>query len=48
MLTIGVAVAGNRHRWSLGLRQLGGAADSAYAQAPVKRLAWGEWRLALF
>jgi len=30
------------------LRQLGGAVDSAYARAPIRRLLWAEWRLAMF
>jgi len=46
--TLGAVYEGNRQRYSGGLRQLGGAADSAYARAPVKRVAWVEWRLALF
>ncbi|MDD5249583.1 MAG: hypothetical protein PHY45_11390 [Rhodocyclaceae bacterium] len=48
VLTIGASIEGNRLRTSFGLRQAGGAADSAYAQAPVRRAAWVEWRLALF
>jgi hypothetical protein len=48
VLTVGASVEGNRSRTSFGLRQAGGAADSAYAQAPVKRAVWVEWRLALF
>jgi len=46
--TLGAAYDGNRQRFSGGLRQAGGAADSAYARAPLRRLAWIEWRLALF
>lgn len=46
--TVGASYEGNRQRVSLGLRRLGGAADSAYAQAPIRRLLWAEWRLAIF
>ena len=46
--TVGASIEGNRQRTAFGLRQLGGAADSAYAQAPVKRMAWVEWRIAMF
>jgi hypothetical protein len=48
VLTLGASWEGNRQRVSLGVRQLGGAADSAYARAPIRRLLWAEWRLALF
>jgi len=48
VLTLGAAYEGNRQRVAGGLRQLGGAADSAYARAPLKRVAWIEWRIALF
>jgi hypothetical protein len=47
-LTIGASFEGNRQRLGFGIRQLGGAADSAYARAPFRRMAWLEWRLALF
>lgn len=46
--TIGGDWVGDRNRFSLGLRQLGGNARSAYAQAPIRRVLWAEWRLALF
>lgn len=46
--TLGASHEGNRQRLALGLRQAGGAADAAYAQAPTKRVLWAEWRLALF
>lgn len=46
--TVGASYEGNRQRVSLGLRRLGGAADSAYARAPIRRLLWAEWRLAIF
>lgn len=46
--TVGASWQGNRNRLTLGLRQFGGAADSAYARAPGKRMIWAEWRLALF
>jgi len=46
--TAGASLEGNRQRVSFGLRQLGGAAASAYAQAPIRRLLWAEWRLAMF
>lgn len=46
--TLGASYEGNRQRLSLGLRRAGGAAGSAYAQAPVKRALWAEWRMALF
>lgn len=36
---------GDRQSLSGGLRVFGGRADSAYAQAPLARLAWLEWRL---
>ena len=46
--TVGAVVDGNRQRWTFGIRQFGGGAESAYAQAPQKRLFWLEWRLAAF
>lgn len=46
--TIGGDWTGDRNRFSLGVRQLGGRADSAYARAPLRRVIWAEWRLALF
>lgn len=46
--TVGASYEGNRQRVSLGLRRLGGAADSAYARAPIRHLLWAEWRLAIF
>jgi hypothetical protein len=46
--TVGASWEGNRQRFTLGLRQTGGRAGSAYAQAPVWRTLWAEWRLALF
>ncbi len=48
VFTLGAAYEGNRQRVSFGLRQLGGAADSAYARAPIRRLLWADWRLAMF
>lgn len=48
VVTIGASVEGNRQRLTIGLRALGGAAGSAYARAPQKRLAWLEWRWAMF
>jgi len=48
VVTLGASYAGNRQRFTMGLRQTGGAADSAYAQAPIKRAVWAEWRIALF
>ena len=47
VLTASLAWEGSRQRVSGGLRLLGGAAESAYAQAPSKRMAFFEWRLAL-
>ena len=46
--TVGASWQGNRNRFTLGLRQYSGRADSAYARAPIKRVIWAEWRLALF
>lgn len=46
-VTTSLEYQGDRQRISFGLRFLGGAADSAYAQAPAKRMAYFEWRLAL-
>lgn len=48
VITVGASLEGNRQRGSIGLRQFGGAADSAYARAPFKRMVWVEWRLAAF
>ncbi|HTY02933.1 MAG TPA: hypothetical protein VMC81_04305 [Rhodocyclaceae bacterium] len=48
VLTLGAVWEGNRQRLSLGARQFGGAAGSAYAQAPIRRIFWAEWRLAIF
>lgn len=48
VLTLGISHEGDRQRISLGFRQLGGKSDSAYAQSPLHRLAWIEWRWALF
>lgn len=47
VLTAGVTWLGDRHSLAAGVRQLGGAADSAYAQAPIRRLAYFQWTLAL-
>jgi hypothetical protein len=46
--TVGASWEGNRQRFTLGVRQAGGRAGSAYAQSPLKRALWAEWRLALF
>jgi hypothetical protein len=46
--TVGASWQGDRQRFTLGARQVGGARDSAYAQAPIKRMLWAEWHLALF
>lgn len=46
-VTASLVYEGNRQRISAGVRWLGGAADSALAQAPLRRAAWLEWRLAL-
>jgi len=48
ILTLGASHEGDRQRLTFGLRQLGGKSDSAYAQAPLRRVAWIEWRWALF
>jgi hypothetical protein len=48
LTTVGASWEGNRSRFTLGLRQFGGATGSAYAQAPIKRILWAEWRLAIF
>ena len=45
VLTTGLAWTGDRQSLAAGLRFLGGRADSAYAQSPVGRLAWLEWKL---
>lgn len=47
VLTAGVAWQGDRQAFSFGIRHLGGAADSAYALAPQRRLAYCQWTLAL-
>lgn len=47
VVTASVTYEGNRQRIHGGLRVLGGAADSAYAQAPARRMAFLEWRMAL-
>jgi hypothetical protein len=46
--SIGASWEGNRNRLSLGLRHYGGSDGSAYALAPIRRVIWAEWRLALF
>ncbi len=46
-VTLSLSHEGNRQRIGGGIRWLGGAADSALAQAPLQRAAWLEWRLAL-
>jgi len=48
VLTVGASWEGNRQRFTLGGRQSGGRAGSAYAEAPSKRILWAEWRLAIF
>lgn len=48
VFTGGASWQGNRNRITLGLRQYGGRADSAYALAPIRRIWWAEWRLAIF
>lgn len=47
VITTSIEYQGDRQRASFGLRFLGGAADSAYAQAPARRMVYFEWRLAL-
>jgi hypothetical protein len=46
-ITLSLSHEGNRQRLGGGIRWLGGAADSALAQAPLRRAVWLEWRLAL-
>ena len=46
-VTLSLSHEGNRQRIGGGIRWLGGAAGSALAQAPQRRAAWLEWRLAL-
>lgn len=46
-VTASVSYNGNRQHIGGGLRLLGGPADSALGQAPYRRMAWIEWRLAL-
>jgi hypothetical protein len=46
--TFGASWEGNRNRFALGWRQMGGRDDSAYARLPTQRIIWAEWRLALF
>lgn len=41
--TIGASYEQNRHRFSVGFRQLGGAGDSIFASAPEKRILWLQW-----
>jgi hypothetical protein len=48
VVSVGASWEGNRNRISLGLRQYGGRDDSAYARAPIRRVIWAEWRLAIF
>lgn len=47
VLTAGIVWQGDRQTFALGVRQLGGAADAAYALAPQRRLAYCQWTLAL-
>jgi hypothetical protein len=47
VVTVGASYEGNRQQFSGGLRQLGGAADSVYARAPMKRIVWFEYRIAI-
>lgn len=48
VLTLGAAQANDRQHIAGGLRQFGGTANSAYAQAPIARIVWIEWWIALF
>ena len=46
-ITLNMTYQGNRQQLGGGLRFLGGNGDSALAQAPFRRVAWLEWRIAL-
>lgn len=46
-VTLSLGHQGDRARVAGGIRWLGGAGDSALAQAPASRMAWLEWRVAL-
>ncbi len=48
VLTLGATWEGDRQRFALGVRQFGGAADSAYARTPIRRIGWAEWHLAIY
>ncbi|HTY98368.1 MAG TPA: hypothetical protein VMB75_00930 [Rhodocyclaceae bacterium] len=48
VLTLGAAWEGNRQQLTMGLRRLGGAGESIYARAPLKGMAWAQWRIAFF
>lgn len=47
VLTAGLAWQGDRQNLAFGVRLLGGAADSAYALAPTRRMAYLQWTVAL-
>lgn len=46
--TLGANYETNRHKLSFGVRHLGGRSDSAYAQAPLKQMAWLQWSYPLW
>jgi hypothetical protein len=46
-ITLSAGYEGDRQRIGIGMRWLGGRADSALAQAPVQRTAWLDWRISL-
>lgn len=48
VLTVGALLEGDKQKLSIGFRQIGGPANSAYRLAPFQRMLWAEWRLAVF
>jgi hypothetical protein len=48
VLTLGALLEGDKQTLSIGMRQLGGPANSVYHLAPLQRMLWAEWRLAAF
>lgn len=45
--TIGASYEQNRHKFAVGFRQLGGASNSIFANAPEMRVLWLQWGLSI-
>lgn len=48
VFTAGAQWERNRQKFEIGIRQVGGQSASAYSQAPISRIIWAGWCIALF